>query len=218
MKQKTMKTGTLVLIIIFLIGCMGSPEGKADKAKSRSVKKALTLDQKAQNTFKNTTIVFTGSMVLAFSDAFKGQAQAFADAFVTEMDEESIKTLDEQIAGLGEQTLKPLEEMITHMDDAFDNMAKENLTVYEKMFLHDVVKEGVAITEKYDLPTGFRPLSQNLNRNELKRYILKVSADGQNTEDPIIKTYIELFEWFQKVSEEFNADPEIQSFMESFKK
>ncbi len=214
MKNTCKNFGILLLVCSLIVSCAGNPDAKKEEKK---VKK-LSLDAKAKNTFKNTTVVFTGAMVIAFSDVFRGQAEAFTDAFNSELDEEGIKNLDEQIAGFGEEVIQPLDEMIMQMDQAFDEMAKENINVYEKMFLHDLMKEGVAITEKYELPNGFRPLSQDLTQEEIKRYIVKVSTDGQNTEDPVIKTYIELFEWFQKVGEEFNADPEIQSFMRSMQK
>lgn len=211
MKNTIRNFGILAIACSILISCANNSDVKKEETKVQK----LTLDTKAKNTFKNTTVVFTGAMVLAFSEVYKGQAEAFAKAFNSEMDEGDLKLLDEQIAGLGEEVIQPLEEMIVNMDEAFDEMAKENIGVYEKMFLHDLMKEGVAITEKYELPAGFRPLSQNLSKEEIKRYIVKVSADGQNQEDPIIKTYMELFEWFQKVGQEFNSDPEIQSFMKS---
>ncbi len=205
---------SLFLALYLIVSCTSNPAAKKEVKK---VKK-LSLDEKAKNTFKNTTVVFTGAMVIAFSEVYKGQAEAFADAFNSELNEEDIKYLDEQIAGLGEEVNQSLDEMIVQMDQAFDEMAKENLSVYKKMFMHDLMKEGVAITEKYELPNGFSPLSQNLTREEIKRYVVKISTEGQNAEDPIMKTYIELFEWFQKVGQEFNTDPEIQAFMKSMQK
>ena len=214
MKNTYRNFGILTLICSLIFSCISNPDAKKEEAKVKN----LTLDTRAKNTFKNTTVVFTGAMVLAFSEVYKGQAEAFAEAFNSEMNEEDIKNLDEQIAGLGNEIIQPLEEMIINMDAAFDEMAKENITVYEKMFLHDLMKEGVAITEKYDLPTGFRPLSQNLTKEEIKRYIVKISTDGHKQDDPIIKTYMELFEWFQKVGQEFNSDPEIKSFLQRMQK
>ena len=212
MKEFAKKTGLLAFTLILLTSCGVNPEGKDKKSA-----KELTLDQKALNTFENTTIVFTGSMVVAFSNVFKGQAEAFSNTFAAGLNKENIKALDEQIAGLGEQVINPLENLITHMDSVFNEMTKKNRTIYEKMFLHDVMKEGVAITEKYELPDEFRPLSQNLSMDELKRYILKVTADSQNTDDPIIKTYIELFDWFKKVGKAFEKDTEIQNFMKGLR-
>jgi hypothetical protein len=180
--------------------------------------KSLSLDEKAKNTFKNTTMILSGSMVLAFSDFFKGQSEAFAGIFDQEMDDQALAELDSKINGLGDATMQKLDEMMDEMDAAFDDLKKSNLPVYKKMFLHDLMQEGVDITEKYELPKGFRPLSQNLSREEIKRYILKVTTSADNPEDPIIKTYMELFEWFQKVGEEFNADQEIQNYLKSIRK
>ncbi len=214
MRQFIQTTGMLLFILVFLFSCAGNPETKESKAKST---KALTLEQKTRNTLENTIIVFSGSMLIASNSLFKSQAQAFSEAFASEMDEKSITTLDEQITGLGEQTMTSLNEMMVDMDAAFDKLAEENLSVYEKIFLHDVMKKGVAITEKYDLPAGFKPLSQNLTQDELKRYIIKVSVDGQDSEDPIVKTYIELFGWFQEVGEAFNSDSDFQAFIQNLR-
>ena len=211
MKNTFRNFGVLVLTIGLIFSCGRNPDQKKELTKI----KKLPLEEKAKNTFKNTTIVFTGAMVLAFSEVYSGYTQSFSEAFNSEMNNEDLKVLDEQIAGLGNEVIQPLEDLISGMNEAFDDMAKENLSIYEKMFLHDLMKEGVAITEKYELPNGFRPLSQDLSPEEIKRYIVKISTDGQKEDDPIIKTYMELFEWFQKVGEEFNSDPEIRSFMKS---
>lgn len=212
MKQNVRTVGVFLLAGILAFSCAGNPDtGKAKKTEKEE--KTLTLDQKARNTFKNTTVIFSGSMVLAFSETFRTQADAFAGAFDTELNKEDLDRLDDQIAGLGDDVMSPLEEMMNQMDEAFDDLSEENLTIYEKMFLHDIMKEGVAITEKYELPAGFRPMSQNLTRDEIKRYIIKLSTDGEDMDDPIMKTYMELFEWFQKVSTTFEQDPEIQTFL-----
>ena len=213
MKQFVIQAGSLVSVIVFLLSCAGKSQAKHDTARFKSTEKVLTLDQKAENTFKNTTIVFSGSLLVAFSGVFKDRTQTFSEIFASEMNRENLKILDERIASLGEQTMKPLEGMMKQMDSVFNKLAEENYSIYKKMFLHDVMKEGVDITEKYNLPEGFRPLSQNLSQMELKRYIFKVSADGQNTEDPVIKTYIELFEWLQRVGEKYNTDTEFQTFI-----
>ena len=219
MKQLVKNLGTILLAAALLLSCAGDPGAKGTKETADKTKKAksLSLDEKAKNTFKNTMVIFTGAMVLAFSDMFKDQAEAFSEAFNAEMNEADLEELDLKISEMKDGSMSQLEEMIDKMDSAFDDLAKTNITIYEKMFLHDVMKEGVAITEKYDLPAGFKPLSHDLTDQEIKRYIVKVTSDGEDMEDPVIKTYMELFEWFQKVGEEFNADPEIQSFLEGLR-
>jgi hypothetical protein len=202
--------------IVLLMSCAGNPEtSKTDNEKTGN--KSLSLDEKALNTFKNTTMVFSGSMILAFSDAFKDESGIFDGAFDEELTDEDVAELDRQIASLNEQTLQSMDEMMKKMDAAFNDLSKENLPIYKKMFLKDIMKEGVAITEKYDLPNGFRPLSQDLTPKEIKRYIIKVTTDAEDMDDPIIKTYMELFEWFQLVDQEFNNDPEIQEFLQSIR-
>ena len=214
MRQLFRSTGIIMIAAAILFSCAGNPDaGRGDKEKG--AEKALTLDQKAKNTLKNLTVIFSGSMIVAMNDVFRSQAQGFAEAFGGELDDEAIAEIDAEIEGLGDDIMQPLEEMMDHANAAFDNMAEENITVYEKMFLHDLMKEGVEITEKYDLPPGFRPLSQDLSKAEIKRYIMKVTSDNQDMDDPIMKTYMELFEWLTRVGPEFEADPEIKAFMEN---
>jgi len=214
MKQLFKSTGILMVAAAILFSCAGNPEaGKGDKEEAKK-EKALTLDQKAKNTLKNLTAVFSGSMIVAMNEVFRSQAEGFTEAFGGELDDEAVAEIDAQIEGLGDDIMQPLDEMMDHLDAAFDDLAEENLTVYEKMFLHDLMKEGVDITEKYDLPAGFRPLSQDLSKEEMKRYIMKVTSDNQDMEDPIMKTYMELFQWLTKVGAEFEADADIKAFME----
>lgn len=214
MKQFTLTSGAFLIIIALLSACTGNPETKEQKTETT---KKLSLEQKTRNTLENTIIVFSGSMLVVTSSHFRDHTQAMAEIFDSELNNENLKVLDEQIANLGEETINSLEKMMADMDAAFDTLEKENLTVYEKIFLHDIMKEGVTITEKYKLQEGFRPLSQNLTQDELKRYILKVTVDGEDSEDPVIKTYIELFGWFQKVGQELSSDPDFEAFVQNLR-
>ncbi|GAH81479.1 unnamed protein product, partial [marine sediment metagenome] len=72
MKNTCKNFGILLLVCSLIVSCAGNPDAKKEEKK---VKK-LSLDAKAKNTFKNTTVVFTGAMVIAFSDVFRGQAEA----------------------------------------------------------------------------------------------------------------------------------------------
>ena len=156
-------------------------------------------------------------MFLAFSDLFKGQAEVFAEAFNAEMNEEAIKALDQKIAGLSDETMVKLEEMKTALDNAYDSVAKVDRTMYDKIFLHSTMKEGIAIAEKYDMPQGFKPLTENLTAEEVKRYIVKIAVDGQDTTDAVIKSFAEIAMWMQKVGPELEKDAEIKAFMNAMK-
>ncbi len=179
----------------------------------------LTLEDKAANTFKNTTAVFSGSMLLAFSNHFRPLVDSFAVLFDGELSDEGLQYLDDQIANLDSNTLQTIDRMIVQIDSAVDALRASNrISLYQKMFMNDLIRDGIAITEKYELPYGFRPLCLPLSDKEIKRYILKVTTDSHDPNDPLIKTYMELFAWFQEVGEDFQADPEIQEFLNSMRR
>lgn len=209
MKYFIRNSGAGLLILVLLFSCIGSPDVKKEKSPDP--------EKKAMNTIKNTTIIIMGSMQLAFNRSFKEHSDAFSVALSEELNDDSIAMLDEKILGMGDATLLSLEEMIDRMDAKFDELSKIELTLSQKMALHDIMSEGVAITEKYKLPYGFRPLSQDLSSTELKRYIVKVTADYEKQEDSIIQTYKELFQWLQIVNEEFGADPQMRDFIKSIR-
>ena len=56
--------------------------------------------------------------------------------------------------------------------------ASNRISLYQKMFMNDLIRDGIAITEKYELPYGFRPLCLPLSDKEIKRYILKVTRNN----------------------------------------
>ncbi|MCG8697130.1 MAG: hypothetical protein MI922_03690 [Bacteroidales bacterium] len=222
MKQIVRNFSVFLMAALVITACKsGNGDGGStahtehgDKPAKKS-KKELSLEDKAMNTFTNSTVIVTGAMMLAFSDAFKSQAESFATIFGEETTEESLKKIDEEIAGLDNETILTLGTMRDEMKHAFDSLAKENMTVYKKLFLHEKMKEGVEITTKYELPKGFPPLSEELTEAELKRYIVKlISADG-NEEDPIVKTYTELMMWFQEVGKEIENDEELKKMLSS---
>lgn len=215
MEKTLRKTGIFLTALIVLYSCVSSPES-SDERYNEYMKK-LSFEEKSINTFKNTLVVFSGSMALAFSSVFKEQIPTFEIAFNEELDEKKLREIDSLIAKLGTRLTLQLEQVMEHMDKNFVELSQENLNIYNKIFLYDLMKDGVAITEKYELPAGFRPLSQYLTPAELKRYIIKVSVHSENTKDPVIKTYKELFEWFQKAGDELQKDAEINDFMKGLK-
>jgi hypothetical protein len=231
--KRIIKNFVAILIVsgIVLSGCQSgqtTKEGDKDtKAKTEKTKekkkKALSLDEKARNVYKNTLTVFSAGMFITFNSMFKGMAEGFAESFenLSEGDAK-VKEIDAKInEDLPKEIMSKLDTIKMQMDEALDEIKKENPTVYNKMFKHELMKEGVEITTKYDLPKGFKPLSHDLSQTELNRYIVYISSQPQDEidkDDPVMKTYKELFEWFQKVSQEFQKDQEIKAFMDSMKK
>lgn len=217
---------SLVIAAAVMFNCQSGTQKTSDEegseAKESKAKKELTLDEKARNTYKNTLCVFSGSMVVLFSGAFGEMAEGIAESFnQLAAGEVNTDDIDAKIATMPENIMQKMDEMVHKMDSVFNGFKAQDEALYDKMFKHEVMQEGVDITTKYELPSGFRPLSENLTGDEIKRYIVKMAASSdetEDTEDPVVKTYQDLFVWFQKADEAFRADPEIAAFLKSIEK
>lgn len=172
----------------------------------------LTADQKACNLYKNFTVVFAGSLVLAMGNTFGSMGEGFAAAAEGE---EGVAALDEQIAGLEGEIIGKIDEMAAGIDEAYSTMQNEYPSVYDKMFGGGMMDEGVAIAENAVLPNGFVPLTENMTTAELKRYILFCSDQSTDENHPVMVMYRDLFEWSNTMQATFDADPEIAEFMAS---
>ncbi len=223
--MKCVKSIFILVLMISLAGCQNakkktdqestpSKEQKEISTSDAPKTKKLTTDVQARNIFKNTLSIFSGTMVLAYNSTFQQSAESLAKTFSSG----SVKEMDEDIANLEANLIEELDNVKTEMDKAFDEMKSTNEKAYKKLFTHEVMKEGIEITKKHDLPDGYPPLSSNLSQDEMKRYIVKITTASNDAEDPVIKMYTELMQWFQKVSEELNKDAEIKQMLESMKK
>jgi predicted Zn-dependent protease with MMP-like domain len=183
----------------------------------KQAKGVLSAEEKAVNTYKNTMIVFSGNMAMAFSSMIGDMAKAF-----TVNSETGQANVEQALANIPEQLEVKLDTMLIGIGNAFDDMKEENAVVYNKMFNHAVMQEGIDITTKYELPEGFKPFSEDLTKDDLMKYIAYVSLASQSEqidqdEDPILKTYLEIFDWMQKAGKAFERDQEIQTFMASLR-
>ena len=162
-----------------------------------AIAEELTDDVKARNIYKNTTVILSGSMVISFGNILGDQAQAINEAFGTGNTAE----IDAKIASLPAETMAKLDDMKNKMDSVFDAMKTEHEAIYNKMFQHELMAEGIEIANKYELPEGFEPLTANMDETAMRRYIIKISSadpNGDATEDVILNMYKEIFEWMQK--------------------
>lgn len=226
--------GVVMIFSLFIFGCQNNtpkPEdiqGEVEEIVNNIVEEPvvanedLAMDVKARNIFANTTVILSGSMMFAFSEMFQGQTGAFKEAFTKlSAGEVNVKDIDEQIKALPAELVGGLDAMKFQLDSAYNELESSNQAIYTKMFDREIMKEGVEIAEKYELPNGFRPLTQNLTQEEIKRYILKVVAageDAQTSEEPVLKMYKEIFDWLQKASMELTQDAEISAYMEQMSK
>lgn len=223
MRKTIMSIAAYTLVAFLLVNCSSSPTGEeannpgGTSETAEVEKKELSADEKAVNTFKNTMVVFTGNMALAFSKSFGDVAKAFT------FDSETGKAnIDSVLSTMPAELESKIDTMLIEMDKAFASVKEENQLVYDKMFKHAVMQEGIDITTKYELPEGFRPLSENLSKDDLMKYITYTSIASKkedlfDAEDPVLKTYAEIFEWMQRAGTEFESDEEVKTFVTSLR-
>lgn len=173
---------------------------------------ALTSDQKALNLYKNFSITFAGSFMLAMSETFGAIGAGFSNMTA---DGATTEEMDEQIAGMQDEMLSKVDEMIAGIDEAYADLKTKNPTVYEKMFLSDAMQEGVAIAENAELPAGFKPLTENLTPTELKRFIVYASDSELDADSPVGLMYQDLYNWSVELQTGIMADEEVAAFIES---
>ena len=217
--MKKFRTVLVGMLLLAMIGCQNQAKKSSDEsdqgkevnkeAEAKPKIKKLTPEEEAINLMKNTLGIFSGSLALAYNNAFQQSASSLAQAFSSG----SVETIDSEIAKIDEELIKQLNEMGNEMDKAFDKMKLADKAAYSKLFKHEVFKQGIEISKEHKLPKGFPPLSQNLNSDELKRYIVKISTASEDEGDPVIAMYTELMQWFQKADEELKKDPEIVALM-----
>lgn len=213
---RILKNVLITVISILIISCQGQPANKENINNSETLKidKSLSPVKKAKNTYQNTTCIFSGIMILAFSEMFEGTMQSFSKSLSGNVD-----SIDASISKMDEKLSTQIDTIIISLDKVFDEVLTEDKAIYKKLFTKSVLSEGVEIATKYELPEGYRPLTQNLTTQEIKRYIVYVLSEPetQETDDPIIKTFTELTEWLKRVDAELKADPEINDFLNSIR-
>ncbi len=220
MKSLLKKVGFSLLVIIFLNTCVGtSPmESKSEVPINTENTNSYTIEAKVKNLFVNTLVIFTGTMFLAFDDGLTAMNEPLNSALSVEMDDAAISALDEQIALLDAPTMRRIERLRNNIYDAYDSIANVDRDIYEKIFLRLTMKEGVNIAERYDLPPGFRPLTEDLSFEEIKRYIVKISVTSDDISDVVIKSFEDIADWMQEVGQELARDGEIRTVVETIRK
>ena len=205
-----------VLLCFSIIACqsVNKQSDSENESKPLKIDKNLSIEEQAKNTYQNTTSIFSGLMILAFSDVFDGSLKAFSESLTGNTD-----SIDAKIKSMDKEISSKIDTIIFSLDKVFDETLSSNQMIYAKLFGKDLMKEGVTITTKYELPEGYRPVSQELTNQEIKRYIIYLLSQPQQTDlkDPIVATFTELTEWLKKVDAEIKSDPEISDFLNNIK-
>ena len=215
--MKFIKNLFLALTCFLIVSCNNPGKKSVDiREDSSEIKenKKLSLEEQAKNTYMNTTSIISGIMILSLSEMFQGTMKSFTGSFNGKID-----TVDAIIKSMNTEISAQLDTMVTSMDKIFNEVLTENISIYNKLFSKEILKEGVSIASKYELPEGFRPLTQDLSPSEIKRYIiytLSIPKEEQKT-DELGKMLTELSQWLQEVDKEIKADSEIADFFSTLK-
>ena len=211
--MRIVKNLLIALLSILIISC-NHPGNKSTSIKKDTtevkINKKLSLEEQAKNTYMNTTSIISGIMILSLSDMFQGTIKSFAVSATGNLD-----SVDAIINNMDQGLSAQLDTMVTSMNKVFNDILTKNISIYKKLFSKEVLKNGVAIATKYEVPKGFRPLTQDLSPQEIKQYIiytLSIPKDEDST-NVVGKTLSELAQWLQDVDAEIKADPEISNFL-----
>lgn len=177
-------------------------------------------EQKVRNMYRNASAVVFNVLVVSFDEIFKEEAKtltASIGSLSSEASEEEVEEVDEKIDGFSDEFKQKLDSGLVALDEYFDKLKTEDEEMYNKIFEREKMKAGPSIAENYELPTGFRPLHENLDEAEITRYVVRLVANSNDNNDPLNQYMTEVMQWFSEVSNELDADPEIKAYIESFK-
>jgi hypothetical protein len=185
-----------------------------------TLEEELSEDQMVRNMYRNTSAVVFNVLVVSFDKIFKEEAKtltASISSLSAETSKEEVAEVDSQIDGFSEDFRNKLDSGLVAMDDYFDKLKTEDAEMYNKIFDREKMKTGPSISENYELPTGFRPLQNNLNEAEITRYVVRLVANSDDNNDPLNQYMTEVMQWFSEVSNELDTDPEIKEYIESLR-
>ena len=157
--MKTLKFYLIAISVFTFISCSNTTESVDDQdvdtdtvtteqAQVQEVDKQelteLTPDVKARNIYKNITVIMSGTMVFIFDDVLRDNAESLYNAFAKNAGGENfLDSIDAEIALLPQNILMELDGMEEKIDSAFIEMKRQNLSIYDKMFNHEFMKEGI---------------------------------------------------------------------------
>jgi len=183
-----------------------------------TLEEELTEDQMVRNMYRNTSAVVFNVLVVSLDKTFKEEAKtltASISSISTETSNEEVAEVDSKIDGFSDDFRNKLDSGLVAMDDYFDKLKTEDSEMYNKIFDREKMKSGLSISANYKLPTGFRPLQNNLDEAEITRYVVRLVANSDDNDDALNQYMTEVMQWFSEVSNELDADPEIKEYIES---
>lgn len=176
----------------------------------------ISPEEKKLNLLKNFTAVFTGSMVLSFSKEFKGMVSSLAKV----AGDSAQNKIDENFGQIPETLKSKIDSMVMMIGMAYDTMKILKPALYDKITHHAVMDRGVAIVDSASIPSKFKPITGNLNGEDIMLYVNHISFvssvnPGKEINDPVVKMYQDLFKWTQEFEVAFKDDPDYADFKKS---
>lgn len=181
-----------------------------------SVQEELSEEQKVRNMYKNTSAVVFNVLVVSFDEVFKEEIKTLTASIGSgETTEKETKNLEVNVDDFSDDFKNKLDSGLVALDQYFDQLKTEDEEMYNKIFANEKMQKGVLIAENYDLPEGFAPLHENLDEEEITRYVIQLAANSESQADPLSLYMAEVMQWFGEVSNELESDPEIKAYMEA---
>jgi hypothetical protein len=193
----------IIFVVFFLVSC--STAGKLGKSEK------LSNEQKGKNTFVNTTILATGTVLLSASEDLPFDAADFKPFFEEKMKKADLADLDRAIKDLGPDVFADIDELLEQMHSTMDDVKVVNPDIYANLFGGELMQKGVRITEKHKLPYGFLALSQELSPTEIHRYFIYFLANNDDTESSIFLIFNDLAKWVE--SDTFQNDADLKKLI-----
>lgn len=161
---------------------------------------ALSKEKQVINSIVNSTVVMSAGMMIA-------------------MQSQMSPTSD------GADIKAKSKEMITGMVDKFSTVFStfetEHPELYQKMASNPEVLKGISISEKYNLPSGFKAYTENMSIEDLSAYVNKMAEADPEAEpaaDDVVALYMqEMAMWSMTMNQTLKADPEFAAIMQQNK-
>lgn len=203
-KQISTLLAGVIFIATVLTGCGG--DGK-------EASKKLSAEDRAFNSFLNITMIYSGSMMVMFSGMGESMNEILAG------DGTDSEKIEKAMGSLNEELVNMVNEGLQDMAHQMDSIKTHNSEVYNRIFDRESMREMVAINDQFIVPRDFKKLDQNLDSNDILRYVMYLNLSGAvdeqaEAEKSEIGKYLEeMMDKMQEVSADLEGDEELNRMM-----
>lgn len=201
-----MRNGNKLMIAFALIGLIGLGSCKSQGGKD------LSPVTQSRNMYQNATAMTSGFLVLGFDQAFQEALQTKIDTAA-----KTVAPMEEILKLVPAKALSDLGSINKKFDSVFTAIKKDHPKVYQKMFTSEKAKEALKISDNAQLPDGFKPLTQNLSKEDMEKYLVYVisngKAKGREYSDEVVSYVKRCLKWQKELTKSFENDPDIAAVM-----